>query len=93
MTQLESDTYRREKAERRRTERVRREAFRQLLREKWQERRLTVKTKWRDFARAVVEDERYYGMVGQPGSSPQELFEDFVEEQKERVKAQKATVK
>ena len=81
------------KREKRRQERINREQFRALLDEKYAAVQLTHKTKWKEFAARVKDDHRYFSMVGQPGSQPRELFEDFVELEKENFKRQKGIFK
>ncbi|PFH33199.1 hypothetical protein BESB_083980 [Besnoitia besnoiti] len=76
-----------------RRERKRRDAFRALLDEAAKKGELTFKTEWREFVAHVVNDPRYYQMVGQGGSTPRELFEDAVENVKEEYQKQKAVIK
>lgn len=64
-----------------------------LLSEKLSSRELTQHVKWGDFATTLKDDSRYANMVGQPGSTPRELFEDALFEEKEILKAHKKPFK
>nr|CCA30114.1 hypothetical protein NCLIV_070050 [Neospora caninum Liverpool]CEL71360.1 TPA: hypothetical protein BN1204_070050 [Neospora caninum Liverpool] len=72
-----------------RRERKRRDAFRALLDEAAKKGELTAKTDWPDFVAQIVNDPRYYQMVGQGGSTPRELFDDAVDQLKEEYQKQK----
>ncbi|EPR57485.1 putative WW domain protein [Toxoplasma gondii TgCatPRC2] len=75
-----------------RRERKRRDAFRSLLDEAAKKGELTAKTEWPDFVAQIVNDPRYYQMVGQGGSTPRELFEDAVDNLKEEYQRQKPVI-
>eukprot|EP00922_Rhytidocystis_sp_ex-Travisia-forbesii_P026820 GHVS01039323.1.p1 GENE.GHVS01039323.1~~GHVS01039323.1.p1 ORF type:complete len:734 (+),score=175.79 GHVS01039323.1:113-2203(+) len=77
----------------RRTERIRRDAFRDLMEDLSSRGQLTAKAEWVDTMKHVVEDPRYRDMVGQAGSTPRELFEDKIDELAEEYSKQKAVVK
>ena len=70
-----------------------RREFRVLLSEKFGNKSLSIKTKWKDFAFCIQTDSRYTNLVGQPGSTPKELFDDFIQAEKENFKRQKGTLK
>eukprot|EP01017_Pseudomicrothorax_dubius_P008723 TRINITY_DN12880_c0_g1_i2.p1 TRINITY_DN12880_c0_g1~~TRINITY_DN12880_c0_g1_i2.p1 ORF type:complete len:491 (-),score=154.88 TRINITY_DN12880_c0_g1_i2:124-1596(-) len=75
------------------TERKNREAFRDLLTEHCRKGSLSHKTKWKNFVHLIVEDIRFLAVVGQPGSAPHELFEDFRDSLKENHRRIKETLK
>jgi FF domain len=52
-----------------------------------------VDMKWRDFVRIVREDPRYVNLVGQPGSTPREIYEDALNEERDLLKLHKAPFK
>ncbi|KAF2637081.1 hypothetical protein P280DRAFT_472597 [Massarina eburnea CBS 473.64] len=71
----------------RRIERQNRDAFRQLLVELQENGTLRYGTKWKDIHNTLQNDPRYIAMLGQPGSSPLDMFWDAleVEDQKFRT--------
>jgi pre-mRNA-processing factor 40 len=73
---LEKTDIEEKKKQRRRTERVNREKFRDLLKSKIAENELTHKTKWKNFVQTIKDKSEFTSMVGQNGSAPHELFED-----------------
>merc|ERR1712113_863812 len=48
---------------------------------------------WREVAKMVVDDERYMKMVGMSGSTPHDLFDDFIEDLGEKYKQDRALLK
>lgn len=74
-------------------ERKNRELYREMLEEKFRQGQFTIKTKWNKFVVQVKDDPRYLNMVGQPGSTPKDLFDDFIAAEKETFKQQKRTLK
>ena len=52
-----------------------------------------VDTKWREFVKMVREDPRYTNLVGQLGSTPREIFEDVVNEERDLLKVHKSPFK
>lgn len=74
-------------------ERKNRELYREMLNEKFRQGQFTIKTKWNKFVNQIKDDPRYLNMVGQAGSTPKELFDDFISAEKEIFKQQKGTLK
>ncbi|KAJ7227056.1 hypothetical protein GGX14DRAFT_417967 [Mycena pura] len=70
---------RRVQVEKTRKERKAREAFRVLLEELVASSQIKARTKWKDVYPLFKSDERYLGMLGNPGSNPLELFWDAVD--------------
>ncbi|KAG0209848.1 hypothetical protein BGX33_005305 [Mortierella sp. NVP41] len=75
----------RERVLRKRTERKRREAFKELLAELRTNGQLNAKSCWMQIHPLIKEDPRYTNMLGQPGSAPMDLFWDLVEDLDERL--------
>ncbi|KAG0044771.1 hypothetical protein BGZ83_009962 [Gryganskiella cystojenkinii] len=76
----------RERILRKRTERKRREGMKQLLQELRQSGgKLNARTTWMEIHPFVRDHPRYLEMLGQPGSTPMELFWDLVEDLDERL--------
>lgn len=69
----------RERDQERRQERKNRDAFRELLSDYLRKGIITHKSKWQDFFPLIKEEQRFLKMLGQPGSTPLELFWDEVE--------------
>ena len=93
MKNLEKLDYEEKKRIRRYHERKNRELYREMLEEKFKLGQFTIKTKWNKFVTGIKDDIRYMNLVSQPGSSPKELFEDFIVSEKENFKRQKGTLK
>ncbi|KAF9157388.1 PRP40 pre-mRNA processing factor 40 [Actinomortierella ambigua] len=70
---------------RRRTERKRREGFRALLGEFRGEGKVNARTEWSQVYPAFKDNVRYQDILGQPGSTPQELFWDLIEDLDEKL--------
>ncbi|KAF9130092.1 hypothetical protein BGW39_003496 [Mortierella sp. 14UC] len=75
----------RERVLRKRTERKRREAFKELLTELRTTGQLNAKSCWMQIHPLIKEDPRYISILGQPGSTPMELFWDLIEDLDERL--------
>lgn len=75
----------RERVLRKRTERKRREGFKELLSELRTSGQLNAKSCWMQIYPLIKEDTRYISILGQPGSTPMELFWDFIEDLDERL--------
>jgi hypothetical protein len=54
---------------------------------------VTHRTKWREFVKAHKDDHVYLNLVGQPGSTPHELFVDALVEEGEILKKHKPAFK
>ncbi|WBW73018.1 U1 snRNP-associated protein Usp104 [Schizosaccharomyces osmophilus] len=66
------------KKEKYRTERKNRDAFRILLLRLRQEKKINLRTKWKEIFPLFKDDPRYLNMLGQPGSTPLDLFWDNI---------------
>merc|ERR1712176_1344038 len=69
-----------------RHERTVRAKFRELLEEQHKDGRIKSTTAWRDVAKRIQDDERYVGMIATRGSTPHDLYDDFLEGLGERYK-------
>jgi len=76
-----------------RTERKARDAFRGLLKEYYEKGKIKSSTMWEDIVGKVTEDDRYEGLIASAGSSPHDLFDDFIEELEEKYKEDRAKIK
>jgi len=74
-------------------ERKNREAYRQMLEDKFRLEEFTIKTKWNKMMMILKDDPRYLNILGQPGSTPKELFDYFITTQKANFKRHKAILK
>lgn len=82
----EYDAHRsRDRTLRKRAERKRREAFKELLAELRSKGQLNAKTCWMQIHPLIKDDSRYQTVLGQPGSTPMELFWDLIEDLDERL--------
>ncbi|KAF2145527.1 uncharacterized protein K452DRAFT_305530 [Aplosporella prunicola CBS 121167] len=79
-----NDARQKQKSLKARRERQNRDQFIALLREVRADGKIKAGTKWKEIHPLVVDDARYVAMLGQPGSTPLDLFWDMVEEE-ERV--------
>ncbi|KAG0003344.1 PRP40 pre-mRNA processing factor 40 [Entomortierella chlamydospora] len=75
----------RERLLRKRAERKKREAFKELLAELRSKGQINAKTCWMQVHPLIKEDPRYLDMLGQPGSTPMELFWDLIEDLDEKL--------
>ena len=57
------------------------------------ERKVTHRTKWKEFVKDFKDDKKYSNLVGQSGSKPMELFEECLNEEKEILKVEKPPFK
>ena len=76
-----NDERQRQKSSRQRKERQNRDLFLELLKELRADGRLKAGTKWMEILPQIEADPRYVAMLGQPGSTPLDLFWDIVEEE------------
>mmetsp|Transcript_13069 Transcript_13069/g.24434 ORF Transcript_13069/g.24434 Transcript_13069/m.24434 type:complete len:483 (+) Transcript_13069:275-1723(+) len=90
ITEAEKIFYENKRINKRTQERKNRELFKELLQEKAKLGELTAATHWRPFLQGIKDDQRYLNLVGQPGSTPKELFDTVVEHLKEEIKEQRA---
>ncbi|KAJ3522006.1 hypothetical protein NMY22_g12072 [Coprinellus aureogranulatus] len=70
---------RRAAVEKTRKERKAREGFKALLQELKDKGMIKARSKWKEVYPSFKDDERYLGMLGNPGSNPLELFWDVVD--------------
>jgi pre-mRNA-processing factor 40 len=63
-----------------------REKFRELLQISVEEKTLNMETKWRDYVQKIKDKDEYLNMLGQEGSTPLELFQDKIQELKNKYK-------
>merc|ERR1712139_199846 len=66
-----------------RKERQDRDTFKQFLEEQHKDGDLDAETQWRDYVRKLQKDPNFLSMVGSSGSTPHDLFDDFIEELKD----------
>ncbi|KAL9104266.1 MAG: hypothetical protein Q9163_000762 [Psora crenata] len=81
-----NDERQREKNLKARRERQNRDRFIDLLRELKIQGRIKAGTKWMDIHPTICDDPRYVAMLGQPGSTPLDLFWDMVEEEERALR-------
>ncbi|KZP01446.1 hypothetical protein CALVIDRAFT_559263 [Calocera viscosa TUFC12733] len=74
------EVHRKSQIERTRQERKAREGFRELLDELRRDGRIKAKSKWKAIYPLLAEEARYLALLGNPGSTPLELFWDVVDE-------------
>lgn len=77
------------RAKKQRIERKNREAFTKLLQDLHHEKKIGPGTKWMTIYPIIKNDPRYKNMLGQPGSTPLELFWDIVEEAERDIRHKK----
>mmetsp|Transcript_47930 Transcript_47930/g.111116 ORF Transcript_47930/g.111116 Transcript_47930/m.111116 type:complete len:561 (-) Transcript_47930:9-1691(-) len=76
-----------------RAERSARDAFRQLVKESHEKGVIKVGTLWREFAAVAQDDPKYVNLLSYPGSTPHDLFDDYIEDLSERYKEDRAKIK
>lgn len=76
-----NDERQREKTSKARTERQNRDRFIDLLNELQADGKIKAGTQWMEIHPMIQDDARYVAMLGQPGSTPIDLFWDVVEEE------------
>ncbi|KZT56902.1 hypothetical protein CALCODRAFT_496911 [Calocera cornea HHB12733] len=74
------EVHRKSQIERTRQERKAREGFRELLEELRRDGHIKAKSKWKVIYPLLAEDPRYLALLGNPGSTPLELFWDVVDD-------------
>lgn len=87
-----NDSRQLQKTQKYRQERKNREAFGALLVELRQAGKIKATSKWGQIFPVVENDERYTAMLGQPGSTPQDLFYDMVEEEERALRTSRNDV-
>ena len=81
-----NDERQREKNSKQRKERQNRDRYLDLLQELKTAGKIKAGTKWMDILPEISEDSRYVAMLGQPGSTPLDLFWDIVEEEERAIR-------
>lgn len=81
-----NDSRQQEKNKKHRKERQARDGFRALLSDLRREGKIRAGSKWSQVYPMVENDERYKAMLGQPGSTPMDLFWDVVEEEERALR-------
>ena len=81
-----NDERQREKNSKQRRERQNRDRYVDLLRELKDQGKIKAGTKWMEILPKVHEDPRYVAILGQPGSTPLDLFWDMVEEEERALR-------
>lgn len=92
LERVEAEEKRKSRETQRRQCRKNRDAFRALLQEAYDAGKLDRNSKWKRFKRTIKEDPRYEDLIGQPGSTPSELYGDFVEDLQERYEETKRII-
>ncbi|ELR12577.1 uncharacterized protein ACA1_309660 [Acanthamoeba castellanii str. Neff] len=92
LERVEAEEKRKSRETQRRQYRKNRDTFRALLREAYDAGKLDRNSKWKRFKRTIKEDPRYEDLIGQPGSTPSELYGDFVEDLQERYEETKRII-
>ncbi|KAL6062821.1 Pre-mRNA-processing protein 40A [Balamuthia mandrillaris] len=93
LERLDEEQRKAQKELRRRTERKNRDAFRALLMEKHANGEFNLKTRWKDFRSTIKDMDVYTNMIGQSGSTPHELYFDFIESLQEQYEQDKKVLK
>jgi len=81
-----NDARQQHKAARARKERKNREQFVLLLKEQRSLGNIKAGSKWMNLCPIIKDDPRYHAILGQPGSSPLDLFWDMVEEEEHSLR-------
>ncbi|KAK4695559.1 pre-mRNA-processing factor 40, partial [Lecanoromycetidae sp. Uapishka_2] len=81
-----NDERQREKNSKARRERQNRDRYLDLLKELKAVGKIKAGTKWMDILPDIEQDSRYVAMLGQPGSTPLDLFWDMVEEEERALR-------
>ena len=82
-----NDERQREKNSKQRRERQNRDRYQNLLQELRAAGKIKAGTKWMEVLQQFHEDSRYVAMLGQPGSTPLDLFRDMVEEEERALRS------
>lgn len=81
-----NDNRQAQKAKKLRKERQNRDGFMSLLKELKHDGKVKAGTKWSQIVPLVENDPRYKAMIGQSGSTPQEMFWDLIEEEERSLR-------
>lgn len=93
LEQENDDEKERERRRVKRQQRKNREGFLVLLDELHEQAKLNSMSLWMDLYRIISQDVRFTNMLGQPGSTPLDLFKFYVEDLKARFHDEKKIVK
>lgn len=93
LEQEEEEEKERAKRRQKRQQRKNREAFVMLLNELHEKGKLTSMSLWVELYPTIRADPRFTNMLGQPGSTPLDLFKFFVEDLKDRFHGEKKIIK
>ncbi|KAI8646751.1 hypothetical protein BD408DRAFT_449573 [Parasitella parasitica] len=77
---------------RRRRDRKAREGFRELMHELVDQRKINVRTLWKEIFPVIKDDPRYLAVVGSPDSTPLDMFWDVIDDLDEQLYHQKKAV-
>lgn len=75
-----------------RAERQNREAFMEMLKDLRSSGKIMAGTKWKDIHPLIESDERYLGLLGQPGSTPLDFFWDILEQEETMLRRKRNSV-
>jgi len=89
----EEQSQQKEKELQRRAERKKRDAFRAHLTEEHAAGRITYRTQWTDVVQSLSEAGGYRAALSQPGGTPAEIFDDFVDQLAQTFAAQAKAVR
>ncbi|OJD18852.1 hypothetical protein AJ78_01185 [Emergomyces pasteurianus Ep9510] len=81
-----NDTRQQQKTNKARRERKNRDQYMELLQELRKEGKIKAGSKWMNIHPLIEDDPRYVAMLGQPGSTPLDLFWDIVEEEERALR-------
>ena len=87
-----NDQRQKEKTKKLRNERQNRDQFISLMRELRSAGNIRAGTKWKDIEETIRADPRYDAMLGQPGSTPLDLFWDAVEDEEREYRTKRYEV-
>merc|ERR1712187_491432 len=89
----EKDELKKRRQGKSRQERRVRDAFRDYLRKQYEEDKMTMDTTWRNYVPSVVDANVYTALIGLEGSTPHDIFDDFIEELNDRYREDRAKIK
>jgi pre-mRNA-processing factor 40 len=87
------DSKRKEREWQRRQQRKNRECFQSFLEELHKDGRITCNSLWKTLYPVFSKDQRYHEMLGQPGSTPLDLFKFYIDDLKMRLHEEKKIIK
>lgn len=93
LEQKEEERKHKEKERERRNQRKFREGFQELLEEMHSRGKLDSISLWKELYPLITKDRRYHDMLGQPGSTPLDLFKFYVDDLKATLHDDKRAVK